>query len=384
MPPHRARRTSRRPLVEGLESRCLLSANGSRSPHVAIAATRVTSLIQQLPTTPQLTASTIPADGAGAGDLNPYGVAFVPKGFPKGGPLRPGDILVANFNNSQNLQGTGTTIVQVTPQGAVSTFYQNSQTPGLDTALGILRRGFIIVGSLPTTDGTSDTVQPGMIQVLDRTGKQVATLSDPNLLDGPWDLTVDDRGATASVFVANVLSGAVSRFDLSVPARGNNLVLRREVQIASGYGHRADPAALVLGPTGLAFDARRDVLYVASTLDNEIFAVPNAERLRSDQGTGVVVYNDPAHLHGPIGLALAPNGNLIAANADAVNADPNQNSEIVEFTPKGQFVAQFSLDAAMPAAPFGIAINTVGRTTSLAAVNDDTNQLEVFSATARR
>src|ERR1700721_2546210 len=49
--------------------------------------------------------STVPANG----DQNPYGVAFVPQNFQTGpGPLKHGDILVSNFNNSQNLQGTGT------------------------------------------------------------------------------------------------------------------------------------------------------------------------------------------------------------------------------------------------------------------------------------
>jgi hypothetical protein len=48
-----------------------------------------------------LVSSTIPANG----DLNPHGVALVPPGFPAGGPLIPGDVLVSNFNNSGNLQG---------------------------------------------------------------------------------------------------------------------------------------------------------------------------------------------------------------------------------------------------------------------------------------
>ena len=62
-----------------------------------------------------LQVSTVPANG----DTNPYGVAFVPFGFPQGGPLNPGDILVSNFNNSAGLSGTGTTIVRVTAGGQV-------------------------------------------------------------------------------------------------------------------------------------------------------------------------------------------------------------------------------------------------------------------------
>jgi hypothetical protein len=57
--------------------------------------------------------STVPASG----DLNPYGVAFVPQGFPSGARIAAGDVLVSNFNNSSNVQGTGTTIIQLTPSG---------------------------------------------------------------------------------------------------------------------------------------------------------------------------------------------------------------------------------------------------------------------------
>lgn len=53
---------------------------------------------------PVLSVSTVPVNG----DVNPYGVAFVPQDFPTGGILNPGDILVSNFNNALNLQGTGT------------------------------------------------------------------------------------------------------------------------------------------------------------------------------------------------------------------------------------------------------------------------------------
>ena len=101
--------------------------------------------------------------------------------------------------------------------------------------------------------------------------------------------------------------------------------------------HRCDPAALVVGPTGLAYDAEADVLYIASTGDNAIFAVTNAREAQQDAGMGTLVYSDQMHLHGPLALVLAPNGHLLTANGDAVNPDPNQPSEIVEFTRTGQF-----------------------------------------------
>jgi hypothetical protein len=46
----------------------------------------------------------------GNGDLNPYGVAFVPPGFPSGGLLIPGWTIVSTFSAGSNKQGTGTTI----------------------------------------------------------------------------------------------------------------------------------------------------------------------------------------------------------------------------------------------------------------------------------
>jgi hypothetical protein len=314
--------------------------------------------------------------------VNPYGVAFVPKGFAKGGPLQSGDIVVSNFNNSSNQQGTGTTIVQISPEGTQSVFFQGPSTPGqlgLTTALGVLKRGFILVGSVPTLDGTSGTVQaPGSLLILDRFGNVVNTLSDSTLLDGPWDLTINDQGAKAQVFVSNVLSGTVTRIDLKIPKHGNPIVVS-ETQIASGYLTRTDPAALLVGPTGLAYDAKRDILYVASTGDNQIFAISDAKDRTSDAGMGKLIYQDATHLHGPLGLVLAPNGDLISSQGDAVNSDPTQPSELVEFTPEGQFVAQKPVDSSgQQGGAFGIALQSSGNQINFAAVDDIFNTLEVW------
>src|SRR5512139_1898355 len=99
--------------------------------------------------------STVP----GNGDVNPYGVARVEQPV---GNLKKDHILVSNFNNYQNLQGTGSTIVDVAPDGTVSLFAQidASDVPqcggvGLTTALVVLRSGWVIVGSLPTLDGSA-------------------------------------------------------------------------------------------------------------------------------------------------------------------------------------------------------------------------------------
>jgi hypothetical protein len=316
--------------------------------------------------------STIPSNG----DLNPYGVAFVPPHYPAGGTINPGDILVSNFNNSANLQGTGTTITVVPTNGGATVFFQGSPGLGLSTGLAVLAEGPVVVGNFPTADGSCATAQAGSLLVIDSSGNLLATLTD-SAIDGPWDLTVHEgKHGQVQIFVANALSGTVVRLDGVATATG--VTIQKTTQIASGYLHRCDPAALVVAPTGLVYDASLDVLYVASTEDNAVFAVHNAGRASHDGGTGRAIYRDKAHLHGPNGLAMAPNGDLLAANSDAINSDPSQPSEIVEFTTDGQFVKQLSMDPQQGGA-FGLAVATTGHTAKFAAVDDAANTLTIWT-----
>jgi len=289
------------------------------------------------------------------GDVNHYGVAFVPSGFSGGGPLHTGDIIVSNFNNGMNLQGTGRTIMRVNNGSAPTVFFQGEKGLGLTTALGVLKSGFVLVGNLPSTDGSgmcnaesgpNQNVGQGGLLVIDKDGNLIEQLTDPNLLNGPWNLAVRDDGEHARVFVANALSGTVTRLDLQVAGgegRKQTLVVENETQIASGYVHRCDPAAFVVGPTGLALDKERDILYVSSTGDNAIFAIRDATDRKSDAGVGEVVVQDQTHLHGPLGLVLTSNGDLISTQGDAVNPDPKQPSEVVEFTNAGNSSRSFRL-----------------------------------------
>ncbi|WP_232428517.1 hypothetical protein [Burkholderia ubonensis] len=318
-------------------------------------------------------ASTVPTNG----DLNPYGIAFVPPGVPAWSTLKPGDVVVSNFNNSANLQGTGTTIVKLSPDNSPTVFFQG-QNLGLTTALAVLRNGFVLVGNVPTTDG-QHVVPPGSLLVINPQGSLVTQLVSAALLDGPWDMTVIDRGQRVTAFVSNVLNGTVARIDLMFDNSGGVTMLQSSRIIASGYTFRTDPSALVVGPTGLAYDANNDILYVASTGDNAVFAIQNAASTNANAGAGRLIYFDKKHLHGPLALALAPNGHLVTANGDAVNPDPQQPSEIVEFTVDGQFVAQMQVDI-VPGAAFGLAFGLGSqRQPQFAAVNDNTNSATVWT-----
>ena len=70
---------------------------------------------------------------------------------------------------------------------------------------------------------------------------------------------------------------------------------------------------------------------------------------------------------------------LMVANSDGSNADPNQPSELVEFTTTGQFVAQYPIDANNGGA-FGLNVTTIAPSiVRVAAVDDNANSLKIFT-----
>jgi len=326
--------------------------------------------------------STVPANG----DVNPYGVAVVPV---TAGTLVANSVLVSNFNNSANLQGTGTTIVQISPGGSLTVFAQIDATSlpgpcpggvGLTTALVALRSGFVIVGSLPTTDGTAATAQAGCLIVLNSSGIPVTTFSG-NGINGPWDMTALDMGTGAVLFVANVLNGTVAanggvvsqgsvlRITLSIPMGGMPTPVSFTT-IASSFEERTDPAALVIGPTGLGLGAD-GTLFVADTLQSRIAAIPNAVSRTSDAGDGTTVA-EGGPLKQPLGLAIAPNGNILTVNAS--------NGLIAETTPGGMRVGARFVDISHSrngaGTLFGLAVAPSGQ--GIYFVDDGNNTLNIL------
>jgi hypothetical protein len=338
-----------------------------------------------------LVAPTVP----GNGDVNPYGVAVVPRST---GDLVRGDVLVSNFNNLATTanptgqQGLGTTIMQVSPGGAVKQFAGITGPVagcpgggvGLTTALVVLRSGWVIVGSLPTTDGTASTLgQPGCLIVLDSLGNVREAFSGDGI-NGPWDMTALDPGrGIAELFVTNVLNGIVPppAGSTTNSTANEGTVLRilitstpsampqrlRTTTIGSGFAETTDPAALIIGPTGVGL-GRDGTLYVADTVNNRIAAISDAASRSSDDGTGQTV-TKKKNLMGPLGLAIAPNGDILTVNSG--------NGDIVETTPKGMQVADETIDLSTPGGAggdlFGLAVSLDG--SAVYYVNDGNNML---------
>jgi hypothetical protein len=326
-------------------------------------------------------ASTVP----GNLDVNPYGVAVVKQSV---GELHQDSVLVSNFNNSQNHQGTGTTIVEISPNGQVSLFAQINAANlpgacpggvGLTTALSILNGGWVVVGSLPTSDGTSATAQAGCLLVLNSQGDVVETFSGHGI-NGPWDMTALNFGGLAELFVTNVLNGTVAadgavvnqgtvlRLLVTTPDYGLPRLLA-VTTIGSGFPERTDPNALVIGPTGVGL-GDDGTLYVADSLDSRIAAIPGAVFRFFSAGTGRTVSENGA-LNGPLGLAIAPGGDILTVNSGDGN--------LVETTPSGTQVAVKLLDMTPPpptggaGALFGLAVAPYGQ--GVYFVDNDSNTL---------
>jgi hypothetical protein len=327
-------------------------------------------------------ASTVPSNG----DVNPYGLVVVPK---SSGALVKGNLLVSNFNSSANLQGTGTTIVQISPDGTNTLFAQiNASTLpgpcpggiGLTTALSVLSSGWVIVGSLPTTDGTSATAQAGCLLVLDHNGNVVETFYG-SLINGPWDMTAYDLGSTADLFVTNVLNGTVAgggnvvqqgtvtRLNLT-GLDGAMPMLESITVIGSGFSEKTDPAALVIGPTGVGLSPDWQTLYVADSLNNAVQAIANPVTRTDSAGTGMTV-SSGGTLSDPLGLIVARTGDIFTVNGN--------NGVLTEITPGGaQIFAPFLDNSGSPpgaGALFGLVVEGQG----LYYVDDATNTLNLFN-----
>jgi hypothetical protein len=328
-------------------------------------------------------ASTVP----GNGDVNPYGIVVLRHSH---GRLHRGDVLISNFNNKANLQGTGTTIVEISPGGHRTLFARidASQLPGscpggvgLTTALVVLRGRWVVVGSTPSANGRARTSGRGCLIVLNSRGKVRETISGQGI-NGPWDAAALLEGRYAKLFVTNILNGTVAAHFGTVH-RGTVLrlllrvfidrppQLRSVTKVGSKFAERANVGAFVLGPTGVAL-GRNGTLYVANTDRNEITAIPRAATRHTSAGNGRVVTSG-GKLNAPLGLAIAPGGDILTVNGN--------NGLVVETTPGGTQVAWRYLDRhGRPlgaGALFGLAVGLHG--SRIYYVDDAINKLRVLS-----
>ncbi|PCE21808.1 hypothetical protein BWP39_19240 [Paraburkholderia acidicola] len=323
------------------------------------------------------------------GDQNPYAIVVAPT---SAGTVKQGDVLVDNFNNSTNLQGTGSTIVDYHPDTKQMTLFATiprdlKDCPGgigLSTAMTMLKSGWVIVGSTPSNDGTTGTKGAGCLIVIDSQGKIASTIASANIND-PWgNMAVVDNGTSATLFVSNAgfgVGGAtgnppvfkqatVLRLDLDIP-QGKPPVVKKETVVGSGFGAQADKGVFLVGPTGLALSADQKLLYVSDAIGNRVNEIDDPMTRDTSAGVGRQLTADGL-LHRPLAMVTAPNGHLLVTNA--------LNGQVVEIDPASgkQLYARW-IDTDKAQSPpgngdlFGIALTPEGD--GFYFVQDDVNTL---------
>ncbi|WP_042298073.1 hypothetical protein [Paraburkholderia bannensis] len=324
------------------------------------------------------------------GDQNPYALFVAPV---SAGTVKQGDVLIDNFNNAANLQGTGSTIVDYHPDTKQMTLFATiprdlKECPGgvgLSTAMTMLKSGWVIVGSTPSNDGTTGTKGAGCMIVLDSGGKIAKVISSPNIND-PWgNMAVVDNGDHATLFVSNAGFGVgdangnpppvfkqatVLRLDLDIPA-GQAPVVKSETVVASGFGAQADKGVFLVGPTGLALSADNKLLYVSDAIGNRINVIEDPLTRDTSAGVGRQLTADGL-LHRPLAMITTPQGHLLVTNA--------LNGQVVEIDPVAakQLYARW-IDTDKAQTPpgngdlFGIALTPAGD--GFYYVEDDVNTL---------
>ena len=345
---------------------CLASSLLAAQAHAQTHAAFLDTLRRQAPVV-----STVPDNG----DQNPYAIVVAPI---SAGTIEKDDVLVSNFNNAKNLQGTGTTIVRYTPAtGKLSTFATiPANLPncpggvGLGTAMTMLKSGWVIVGSAPSTDGTTATRGAGCLIVLDAQGKVEKTIAGEQI-DMPWgNMAVIDDGATATLFVSNagfgvgapgddapvVNKATVLRIRLTI-APGKAPVVTEGTVIGDGFGAQADAGAFLIGPTGLALGAN-DTLYVSDAVGNRITAIDHATTRKDSADQGTEITKDGLFRR-PLAMVMAGNGHLLVVNG--------LNGQVVEVDPlSGKQIQARWIDANKAQTPpgngdlFGIAMTQAG------------------------
>jgi hypothetical protein len=162
-----------------------------------------------------------------------------------------------------------------------------------------------------------------------------------------------------------VNTATVLRLTLSIPQYGLPRLVSTTT-IGSGFPARTDPAALVVGPTGVSL-GQNGTLYVADTVANRIAAIPNAVGRYGSAGTGTTVSTGGA-LNGPLGLTVAPGGDILTVNAGDGN--------MVETTPGGSQVATKTVTQGGAGALFGLAVQPGHRAVYF--VDDSNNTLNLL------
>lgn len=272
------------------------------------------------------------------GNYKVGGATIVPFGYTYAN-ASPGNTLVSLSGIPDNGTGPRSFLMSVSTLGQRQNFYATGETEMMMTPPAMFRAGFVSVGVTPTTynAGTDTTSsQAGELRILNRVGTPVMILRDSTLINGPIGLAWLDKGNSASLFVSNGINGTISRFDFQIFQRGvSQIKMTRATQIGGGFTTAGSATTDLKGPTGLSYDETTDTLYIASTLEDSIYAIDNASRVRNVGTKGRFVMNTSARVTDPTGVDVSPSRTLLVAGTLS-----NNTTGIAEFDLKGTYIGE--------------------------------------------
>ena len=297
-------------------------------------------------------------------EVNPYGLDIAKATI---GPIATGDLVVCNFNNSANAQGTGSTIIALHPIAGSTPVHiaQDASLTGCD-AIAVAPNDNIWAAAFAAND--NPIVAPG--------GAVLTTLPG-----GPWQHPFGQAFAPnpgpfgiAAFYESNAADGSIVRIDIHPgPAFTFDV-------IATGFAVNGGAPGSILGPSGLQYDAAHDRLFIVDGANNTLVSFKHVSTI--PQG-GITVngttFSGPfsrrarlvfsgAPLNGPISSALLFDGHIVLGNT----LDPNGQNLMVEIAPHGGRVLNVkNVDTGAGAALFGMVASGSSTADAKLYFNDD-------------
>jgi hypothetical protein len=307
------------------------------------------------------------------GDQNPYGLDVAPV---DSGLIHQGDLVVCDFNDSANVQGTGNAIIALAPQPG------SSPRPVITNAalLGCTENVQTHTGAIWVTAFVAPDVA-----IVSSAGNLVNTLRG-SPFTAPFGITMarDDTGNGDPVFYeSDATTGAIVRIRASRSGTQTDV-------IATGFAVNNGVPGTELGPGGLQYEPSHDRLYIVDGANNTVVELRHVSTIPAGGimvGTNGTSFSGPfAHrarlvfsgspLNAPISSALLPNGNIAVGNT----GNPNGENLMVEITPHGKVADVKNVDTGASGAIFGMISTTRSFGDFVLYFNDD-NQNTVVALT---
>jgi len=281
------------------------------------------------------------------GDQGPHSLSIVTTSY---GLLSKGQLVVCNFEDKTGAAGAGTTIdlFDPTPGSKPTTFTQSSDAEGCDSS-AISKANGVYAGGFTSH----------VLAAFTDEGKLHKTYGSP--LEKPFsdvDASNSNLYQAEYIFTSDAKTGGIVSFSI------NNYGNPKPLQVADGFAVNREPGWGGLGPSGLAYDSKKNVLYIADGVDSTVVSFNNASDLlveneievekggktfkcKYEKTTCGTVVKAGSPLDAPEAMTILPNGNLIAANTAGGNT-------LVEMTPTGQVLDTKVVDTSKTAGIFGL------------------------------